>query len=207
MQDSIATSKSAWGGWKAELVGELAERSIAYLRGEHEPDPAATFPSIELLELALVGEQVVRIEGNVVTVVTPDRPGVFSRVAGALALHGIDILDANLTTADQMAIDEIRVEGGVALHERPDEVARDIGRALRRELAITCLFISHDLAVIRQLADRVGVMQQGRMVETGPVRQVLESPSHPYTQRLLASVPSLDPDDQPGLFRDTRSMP
>lgn len=135
--DSIATSKSAWGGWKAELVGELAERSIAFLRGEHEPDAAAAFPTVELLDFARAGERVVRIEGTVVTVVAPDRPGVFSRVAGALALHGIDILDANLTTADQMVIDEIRVEGGVALHERPDEVARDIGRALRRELAIT----------------------------------------------------------------------
>ena len=79
----------------------------------------------------------VRVEGTTITVVTPDRPGVFSRVAGALALHGIDILDANLTTADQMVIDQIRVEGGVALHERPDAVASDIDRALRRELAIT----------------------------------------------------------------------
>lgn len=135
--DSIATSKSAWGGWKAELVNELATRTVAYLRGEHEEVPTSNFPSVELLERAASGERLVRIDGNVVTVVTPDRPGVFSRVAGALALHGIDILDANLTTADHMAIDEIRVEGGVALHERPEAVTRDIDRALRRELAIT----------------------------------------------------------------------
>ncbi len=135
--DSIATSKSAWGGWKAELVRELATRVVAYLRGEHEEDPTSNFPSVELLEQAASGERLVKIEGNLVTVVTPDRAGVFSRVAGALALHGIDILDANLTTAERMAIDEIRVEGGVALHERPGAVTRDIDRALRRELAIT----------------------------------------------------------------------
>ena len=90
-----------------------------------------------MLERASSGQQLVEIEGNLITIVTPDRPGVFSRVAGALALHGIDILDANLTTAGHMAIDEIRVEGGVALHERPEAVTRDIDRALRRELAIT----------------------------------------------------------------------
>ena len=99
--------------------------------------PTSNFPSVDLLERAASGDRLVRIDGNVVTVVTPDRPGVFSRVAGALALHGIDIPDANLTTADQMAIDQIRVEGGVALHERPEAVTRDIDRALRRELAIT----------------------------------------------------------------------
>lgn len=135
--DSIATSKAAWGGWKAELVRDLAERTVAHLRGEHEPVAAAPFPSAELVETALAGRSMVRVEGTTITVVTPDRPGVFSRVAGALALHGIDILDANLTTADQMVIDQIRVEGGVALHERPDAVASDIDRALRRELAIT----------------------------------------------------------------------
>ena len=50
--DSIATSKSAWGGWKAELVRELATRVVAYLRGEHEEDPTSNFPSVELLEQA-----------------------------------------------------------------------------------------------------------------------------------------------------------
>jgi len=135
--DSIATSKAAWGGWKAELVRDLAERAVAHLRGEHEPEAASPFPSAELLDVARAGDEIVRVDGTTVTVVTRDRPGVFSRVAGALALHGIDILDANLTTADEMAIDQVRVEGGVALHERPAEVARDIERALRRELAIT----------------------------------------------------------------------
>ena len=65
------------------------------------------------------------------------RPGVFSRVAGALALHGIEILGANLSTADGMAIERIRVAGGHGLTDRPQEVVADIERALRRELAIT----------------------------------------------------------------------
>ena len=66
-----------------------------------------------------MGETHVSIVGQIVTVVAPDRPGVFSRVAGALALHGIEIVDANLGTADGMAIDQIRITGGSALRERP----------------------------------------------------------------------------------------
>ncbi|GIH62530.1 ABC transporter ATP-binding protein [Microbispora siamensis] len=61
---------------------------------------------------------------------------------------------------------------------------------LRRDLGLTLLFITHDLAVARQVADRVYVMHRGRVVETGPVGDVLGAPTHEYTQRLLASVPA-----------------
>jgi len=134
--DSIATSRSAWGGWKAELVGELARRTIKYLQGEDDLS-VGDFPTADHLALAARGETVVTIDGHVVTAITPDRPGVFSRVAGALALHGVEILGANLTTADGMAIDRIRVGGGHGLADRPEVIIADIERALRRELAIT----------------------------------------------------------------------
>ncbi|XVQ86773.1 ABC transporter ATP-binding protein [Microbispora siamensis] len=61
---------------------------------------------------------------------------------------------------------------------------------LRRDLGLTLLFITHDLAVARQVADRVYVMHRGRVVESGPVGGVLGAPTHEYTQRLLASVPA-----------------
>jgi oligopeptide/dipeptide ABC transporter ATP-binding protein len=60
---------------------------------------------------------------------------------------------------------------------------------LRRRLGISYLFVSHDLAVVRLVADRVIVMYLGRVVETGPVERVFASPGHPYTRALLASVP------------------
>ncbi|GAA2251224.1 ABC transporter ATP-binding protein [Streptomyces amakusaensis] len=62
---------------------------------------------------------------------------------------------------------------------------------LRAELGLAMIFISHDLAVIRQVSDRVLVMHEGRVVESGPVADVLGAPRHPYTRRLLASVPRL----------------
>ena len=63
---------------------------------------------------------------------------------------------------------------------------------LRRELGLGLLFITHDLGVVAQVADRVAVMYAGRIVEEGPAKEVLGSPSHPYTQGLLAASPRLE---------------
>jgi peptide/nickel transport system ATP-binding protein len=62
---------------------------------------------------------------------------------------------------------------------------------LRRDLGLTCVFISHDLSVVRHVSDRVAIMYLGRIVESGVAAQVYAAPRHPYTQGLLASVPKL----------------
>jgi oligopeptide/dipeptide ABC transporter ATP-binding protein len=64
---------------------------------------------------------------------------------------------------------------------------------LRRELGLTFIFISHDLALVSLLCDRIGVMYLGRLVEVAPAAQLFADPSHPYSRALLASVPRLEP--------------
>ncbi|MGO4127033.1 ABC transporter ATP-binding protein [Inquilinus sp. YAF38] len=76
-------------------------------------------------------------------------------------------------------------------------VAEEILRLLRRlqdELGVAYLFITHDLGVVRRLADRTAVMQRGRVVEQGPTAEIFTPPFHDYTGRLLASVPELRRD-------------
>jgi oligopeptide/dipeptide ABC transporter ATP-binding protein len=65
----------------------------------------------------------------------------------------------------------------------------NVMKELRRKHSLTFVFISHDLAVVRYMADTIGVMYLGKMVEMGPAREVYEHPAHPYTQGLLDAVP------------------
>ena len=66
---------------------------------------------------------------------------------------------------------------------------------LRQDLNLTCIFISHDLSVVRHVSDRVAVMYLGRIVEEGETGIVFDNPAHPYTKALLASVPRLVLED------------
>jgi ABC-type dipeptide/oligopeptide/nickel transport system ATPase component len=67
----------------------------------------------------------------------------------------------------------------------------DLMRELKARLNLAVLLITHDFGVVAEMADRVAVMYRGRLVEEGPVRQILRSPSHEYTKNLLASVPGM----------------
>jgi oligopeptide transport system ATP-binding protein len=69
--------------------------------------------------------------------------------------------------------------------------------ALKRDLGLSILFISHNLAVVRRLCDRVLVLYLGRMMELAPAAAIYELPLHPYTRELLESAPVADPDVQP----------
>ena len=69
----------------------------------------------------------------------------------------------------------------------------DLLAGLQRELGLTLVFIAHDLGVVRQVSKRIAVMYLGEIVEEGEAETIFTVPRHPYTQRLLAAVPSLDP--------------
>ncbi|USD67677.1 ABC transporter ATP-binding protein [Vibrio sp. SCSIO 43136] len=69
----------------------------------------------------------------------------------------------------------------------------DLLKSLQQELGMAMLFITHDLSIVRRIADNVAVMQNGRLIETGPCERVFNSPTHPYTQKLINSDPKGDP--------------
>ena len=71
-------------------------------------------------------------------------------------------------------------------------------RELQEELGLSYLFITHDLSVVKYLAHQVAVMYLGQIVEQGPTKRIFEAPAHPYTQGLLAAIPSIDPANRGG---------
>ncbi len=73
----------------------------------------------------------------------------------------------------------------------------DLMKDLVADFGMAIIFITHDLGVIAQTADRVSVMYLGRMIEQGPVREVIRTPAHPYTQGLLNALPNLEDLDAP----------
>ena len=104
--------------------------------------------------------------------------GMKQRVVGAIAISG---------------------EPGVLIADEPT-TALDVTiqlqylkllKRLQAEIGMAILFITHDFGVIGRMCDRVAVMYAGRIVESGPVRQIFEAPQHPYTRALIASVPKM----------------
>jgi [protein-PII] uridylyltransferase len=136
--DSMATGPSAWGSWKAELVEELVDR-VGHVLGGGDLREAtwSLFPS-ELVTLLMGQERTtVLAEADRITTVAPDRPGLFSRVAGVLSIHGLDVLGAQAHSDEQgMAANEFRVLSPSDGVIDWTAVAADLERAIAGQLAI-----------------------------------------------------------------------
>jgi len=100
-------------------------------------------------------------------------------IARALAAEPDFIICDEVTSA----LDQLVAEGILKLLDN-----------LQKELGLAYMFITHDLATVRSIADEVVVMQHGKVVEQGPKEEMFQPPHHPYTDLLLSSVPEMDPD-------------
>jgi [protein-PII] uridylyltransferase len=151
--DSLATGPTAWGSWKASLVAELVDRTMVALGGvARDPDRPSSFPTPEHRALLMTGKVVFRGEGTTLTLVVPDRPGLFSRVAGVLSLHGLGVLSADAVSSENgMALDRFRV---TPARDEPiawERIEEDMFKALEGRLAIRA-----------RLAQRAGVYGPSR---------------------------------------------
>ncbi|HYZ99654.1 MAG TPA: [protein-PII] uridylyltransferase [Acidimicrobiales bacterium] len=134
--DSVATGPAAWSEWKADLVRALVARVDHVLGGGAVLEVAGTFPDEGQRALLRASEPAVITEGDRLTVVAPDRHGLFARVAGVLALHGLDVLDAAATTEDGWALEVFRVQSSFGPTFSWTKVVADLERALAGQLAI-----------------------------------------------------------------------
>ncbi|GAB5469331.1 MAG: ABC transporter ATP-binding protein [Rhodospirillales bacterium] len=131
--------------------------------------------SVELLDLVGIPDPRLRLRSYPHELSGGMRQRVM--IAMALACHPKLLIADEPTTALDVTIQAQIVE---------------LIKELRRELQLTVIWISHDLGIVAGLADRVNVMYAGRLIESGPVREIYRQPHHPYTQGLLRSVPRLD---------------
>jgi [protein-PII] uridylyltransferase len=132
--DALATGPAAWGDWKARLVGELVARTKTVLAGH--PPPVGSAIDDSLRSLAETGELALQVEGDRVTVVAPDRPGLLWRWAGVLALHRLAIRSATAGAVGDMAVTVFDVSPRFGSLPDWDVVRADVRRAYEDALPL-----------------------------------------------------------------------
>ncbi len=193
--DGLATGPSAWGAWKAELVHALIVR-VARRLGTELPGPAMVeeFPSAKELERLESGAQRFDVYRDELTVMTEDRPGVFSRIAGVLALRGLDVLHAMAYSSESgRALARFRVIDPIRDETPWDRVIADLELALDGRLALNA-----------RLSERAAA-HEGRRAARVPARAA--SVSFDNDASADATVIDVEAPDVIGiLYRVTRAM-
>ena len=134
--DSVATGPSAWSKWKASLVRELVARCAHVMEGGDIDEITSRFPTPEQRGMMEAGERLVLGEGDTLLVIAPDQHGMFSRVAGALALSGLRVLLAAAHSEYGMALERFQVESALGLEIDWPQVTAYVEQALAGRLAI-----------------------------------------------------------------------
>jgi len=112
--DSIATGPSAWSSWKAGLVRDLVRRTEHHLAGGRAEDLGRTFPTDDQIALMRTRESMVYGDMLTLTAIVPDGRGIFSKTVGALAINGLDVMQANVHTEGQMALHQVLVSSSLS---------------------------------------------------------------------------------------------
>lgn len=143
--DAVATGPATWSPWRAEMVDLLAHRTCELLTAiPGSVGPVRAFPDPGQLEM-LHGEGVeIECRGDRLTVAFEDRPGAFVRIAGVLALHGLDVVAADIHSDRARCVDEFRVRLGRSETVAWDRVADDVARALDGRLALRSRLVERE---------------------------------------------------------------
>jgi len=199
--DSLATGPTAWGPWKADLMGQLVERVTQVLSGgELAGVVEESFPTgAQLARLAEAGRHI-DVSGDRLTVMTGDRPGIFSRIAGVLALHGLNVLTGvAYCSEDGRALAEFRVLDPI--RDRPPwpRVVADLERVLDGRLALNARLAKRSRTYDRPhaaaaQAEPVSVGFDNRASSDATVIDVY-APDHPgVLYRITRALAELDLD-------------
>ncbi|NND89705.1 MAG: ABC transporter ATP-binding protein [Granulosicoccus sp.] len=170
-------------------------------------EPMASFaPAItigdQMVEQLILHKQISKREARTISIEMLDRVGIsdaakrFDQYAFELSggMRQRAMIAMALSTRPSLLIAD---EPTTALDVTIQAQVIDLMKDLIREFGMGIIFITHDLGVIAQTADKVAVMYLGKLVEQGPVREVIRHPAHPYTRGLLNALPKLDDLDTP----------
>ena len=157
--DSIATGPAAWSSWKAGLVEDLSNRTISYLKGGAGSIIERTFPTSDQLQMMRRG--MIKVEGDAdrLTIMEIDRPAVFGRVAGALSLCGLDVVEAIAHTEYGMVLAMFRVAPNTTKDIDWNSVCVFVQDSVRGRVAIAARLAermqTYSLQISQQFPDRV----------------------------------------------------
>jgi [protein-PII] uridylyltransferase len=194
--DSKATGPAFWNNWRAELLAQLVAKTTHVLGGGELTEVTVdSFPTKGQRERMAERHQVIDCAGNRLVVITRDRPGLFSRVAGVLSLHGLQVLDAAAHTDEGMALDLFVVaprgegEGPIPW----DRVVRDLELALTGRLALTA-----------RLEERARRYDRPKVIPDNPIRPAVRIDTGLSHTAVVVEVHA--PDRVGVLYRVTRAI-
>ncbi len=191
-----------------ELVTK-SEEEMRHIRGRRI-SMILQDPQTSLNPVFTVGNQL--IEGIRIQHPGDDKPSLIRRAVDALKQVRVAAPDRRVSDYPHQISGGMkqRVVGAISISCEPKIIIADepttsldvtiqaqylrLLRELQEETNLALIFITHDFGIVAKMCDRVMVMYAGRAVESGPVRDIFNNPSHPYTQALLRSVPSMDDD-------------